>query len=187
MEQITPLTGFRVVRLVYRVDFALVGFASTATPALPAWFGPCLPPARCWRDPAHAAPEPGCGCGYHAFLRPGEALSYCGLFTTAPRVLAQLQLTGVFEAPGASIFRHAGGVYERIFLPPCACGSLACGVRPFAAQVGSLEAIEESLSGRSLAPACARHRDQASTEALARLLPFQPVNPSALHDSMGCM
>jgi len=184
MEQCTPVVGFRVVRLVYRADFAVVGFASTATPALPGWFGPCLPPARCWRDATHAAPEPGCNCGYHAFLRPDEAFNYCGLFANAPRVLTRLRLTGVFEASGASIFRHAGGVYEHVLLPPCACGALACGVRPFAAKVGSLEWLDESLFGRSLAPACARHRDRASTEALSRLLPFRPVDPAALRSSV---
>lgn len=184
MEQYTPSIGFRVVRLVYRVDLATVGFASTATPALPAWFGPCLPPARCWRDVTHAAPEPGCVCGYHAFLRPDEALSYWGLFVNAPRVLARLRLTGVCEASGASIFRHAGGVYEHVLLPPCTCGALACGVRPFAAQAGSLESLEESLFGRSLAPACVRHRDRVATEALSRLLPFRPVDPSALRYSV---
>jgi hypothetical protein len=180
VEQCTSLIGFRVVRLVYRVDLATVGFTSTATPALPAWFGPCLPPARCWRVATHSAPEPGCGCGYHAFLRLDDALNYCGLFGSLPRLLAQLQLFGVYEVHGATTFRHAGGVYEHVLLPPCACGALACGVRPFAAQVGSLESLEELLFGRSLAPACVRHRDHVSTEALSRLLPFRPVDPSAL-------
>lgn len=181
---ILPGPALRLTRLVFSPSACAFFFTPHSTPAPFYRSGPVLPPAVCWSDPAHLAPEPTCRCGYHWFTTRAAALEYLKLLSPHPartemtsRFLATFEPSGVLPATQPfTMARSSGGTYLTVHLAGgCRCGRRSTGVVSYTPGENCTETLDHRLGYSPLAQACPRHLDSDLTHLLGSFLPLAPL------------